>query len=52
MRGGIRYARKRLHRMKCTEAASIGHFPDIRYTLGDVWLSFDYIIFIHTIEGQ
>ena len=52
MRVDINGTRKRLHQMKCPEAERIGHFPDIRYTLGDVWLSFDYIIFIHTIEDQ
>jgi hypothetical protein len=52
MRSDIDDARKRRHRMKCAEAESIGHCPDIQYPFGTMWLSFDYIIFTHTIEGQ
>jgi len=52
MHGDVKCTRKWLHRMTYAEAKRTGHCPDIRYTFFDMWLSFDYIIFAHIIEGQ
>ena len=52
MHGDIKCTRKWPHRMTYAEAKRTDQCSDIRYTFFDMWLSFDYIIFAHIIEGR